>query len=82
MKTIHISEDCILEMSYSKITLDKLFGSLIFCSLRIYPDSKTCEWVIEREVVDEESNISWEEVYRIDGQESIYFHDELTKEYK
>ena len=76
MKTIHVNEDCILEMGYSKITLDKLFGALIFCNLRIYADSKTCEWIIEREVIDEESNISWEEVYRIDGQESIYFHDE------
>ena len=76
MKTIHVDEDCTLEMGYSKITLDKLFGALIFFNLRIYPDSKTCEWVIERGVIDKESNISWEEVCRIDGQESIYFHDE------
>ena len=75
-KTIHINEDCTLEMGYEKIILDKLFGALIFCDLRIYPNHKTCEWVIERQVIDKDSNVFWEEVYRVDGQESIYFHDE------
>lgn len=76
MKTIYIDEDCTLEMGYSKIILDKMFGPLIFCDLRIYPDSKTCEWVIERQVIDKESDVFWEEFCRIGGQESIYFHDE------
>ena len=76
MKTIHIdSKEVTLEMGYSTIILDKLFGALIFCDLRIYPDSKTCEWVVEREVIDKDSNVSWEEMIRINGQESIDFHD-------
>ncbi len=77
MKTIHIDEDCTLEMGYSKIILDKLFGSLIFCGLRIYASHETCEWIIEREVINKEGDSSWEEVHRVDGQESIYFRDEL-----
>ena len=78
MKPIHIDEDCILEMGYEKIILDKLFGALIFCNLRIYPNHKTCEWIIEREVINKEGDSSWEEVYRVAGQESIYFHDDPT----
>jgi len=77
MKKIHLKyeEDYTLEMCYQRIVLDKLFGALIFCALRIHADANTCEWVIEREVIDKEGDVSWEEVSRIDGQDSIYFHD-------
>jgi len=84
MEKIHCEygKDYTLEIGYNKIVLDKLFGALIFCDLRVYPDSKTCEWVIERKVYPLDTSNSnacscietyWEEVCRIDAQESIQF---------
>ena len=80
MVTIHTEHDVnyTIEVGYNIIFLDKLFGATIFCGLKIWPDSKTCEWVVERQWIDENGDSSWEEVTRIDGQESIYFHDNCS----
>tara|TARA_R110000744_G_scaffold64675_6_gene133086 strand:+ start:3866 stop:4093 length:228 start_codon:yes stop_codon:yes gene_type:complete len=65
--------------SHNRAVIDKLFGPLIFCRLRVTAEAKNCEWVIERERTqqDEEGNDVdfWEEVVRIDGQESISFRE-------
>ena len=65
-------------MSNQRITLDKLFGPLIFWPIRIVPDASTCEWIIEREFGNTGYHINsngikceeseWREVARIPGQ--------------
>jgi hypothetical protein len=47
------------------VTIDKLFGPLIFADVRVTADFKTCEWVIERQRIDSQR---WVEVARIPGQ--------------
>ena len=59
------------------ITINKLYGPLIFCNLKITARTKDCRWVIEREVieVDEQRNdiTSYETILELDGQASIDF---------
>jgi len=77
MKRINLEygDNYTIEMGYNKVILNKLFGATIFCDLRVWPDSNNCEWVVERQVINEAGDSFWEEIIRIDGQESIYFHD-------
>ncbi len=50
-------------IGYTPVVLEKLFGPLIFMSLRIRPHAETCEWIIERSNKD-----GWQEFCRIPGQ--------------
>ncbi|HID0768106.1 TPA: hypothetical protein ACXDAZ_002636 [Clostridium botulinum] len=62
------------------IQLEKVFGSLIFCGVRITPVFETGNWKIERECInqDEQDNdvVTWETVCEFNGQESIHFDEE------
>ena len=71
-KTISIGSDLTVEMGYQTVILNKLYGATIFCDLKICPSSKTGDWIISRQARDSNNNIYWEEVCRIDGQESLY----------
>ena len=63
------------------VYLDKLYGPLIFCGVRITADIESGNWIIEREVIKQDDagndipNV-WEKVCEFDGQESIHFRDE------
>lgn len=60
------------------ITINKLFGSLIFDEIRITPVSETCTWKIEKQVIDPDTNIfEWVTVFEFDGQDD----DELEEDY-
>ena len=61
------------------VYIDKMFGPLIFCEVRITPDIKSGKWKIERERItatDEGDKISWEIICEFDCQESIDFDDD------
>jgi hypothetical protein len=47
------------------ITIDKMFGPLVFFPIRVRADFEKCEWVIEREFGEDDT---WREVARIPGQ--------------
>lgn len=55
------------------ITIEKLYGPLIFADLRVTAHSLTCEWVIERQRIN---TGSWSEGARLPGQLDDEF-DEL-----
>lgn len=57
------------------VTIDKMFGPLIFWSIRVTPDFASCEWVIEREFGPQGE---WREVARVPGQLDGDFSDEST----
>ena len=57
------------------VIIEKLFGPLIFCDLRITPDINEGEWVVERQRIDGNNETTWEEMSRFDCQESIFFDD-------
>lgn len=65
--------------SHHTVTLDKLFGPLVCCALRIRVDAHKGEWVIEREVSPLVGDSTWEEVCRIDVQESMEFDDSFEQ---
>jgi hypothetical protein len=48
------------------VEVDKLYGPLIFASVRVRPDFESCEWVIEREHGTVPGD--WREVARVPGQ--------------
>jgi hypothetical protein len=52
--------------AYSRIVLNKLYGPMVFCRLRITCDIDTCEWVVERQMGS--SVGEWKEWARIPGQ--------------
>lgn len=64
-KEIHISADDPIEVT-------KMFGPLIFWSIRVTADLESCEWVIERNFGPEGE---WREVHRIPGQLDSDFTD-------
>lgn len=47
------------------IEIDKMYGPLVFWSIRVTADRETVEWVVEREFGPEGE---WSEVTRIPGQ--------------
>jgi len=74
----HHDKDIVLEVGYQTITIDKLFGPLVFCNLRIKADPQSGNWIIEREKItlnDEGSETTWESVASFNGQESIEFDE-------
>jgi hypothetical protein len=48
-----------------KVTVNKLFGPLIFTNLRITADFESCSWIIERQWIENGNYIEW---CRIPGQ--------------
>lgn len=46
------------------VEIEKLYGPLVFQSIRVKLDLDTCEWIIERQ----DAGITWREVARIPGQ--------------
>lgn len=55
------------------IEIDKLYGPLIACGVRVRLEVKTGEWVVSRERVPKDGETTWEEMARFDCQESIDF---------
>lgn len=69
----YLIEDVTVEVGPNhRVTIDKLFGPLIFFNLRISLDIQTCEWVIERQSIRRDKKGDDEEVYtevhRVPGQ--------------
>lgn len=56
------------------IEIEKIYGPLVMTDLRISIDINRGEWVIERQIVPNEGEMTWEVCARIDGQNSIDFH--------
>ena len=54
-------------------TVEKMFGPLIFWSVRVTPDFESCEWIIEREFGP---GSEWREVARVPGQLESDFTDD------
>lgn len=51
------------------IEIEKLFGPLDFCDLRITPQIKDCKWIIEKKVHHEsEPTYEWVTVAEVEGQ--------------
>lgn len=48
------------------VEVDKLYGPLVFWSIRVRPDVETCEWVVERNMGP--TGDEWREYARIPGQ--------------
>lgn len=55
------------------VTVDKLYGPLIFCDVRVTALFATCEWLVERQHIE---TGQWTEVARIPGQIEGEFPDE------
>jgi len=62
-----------VEMGCETVTIEKLYGPLIFCDVRVTADFKTCKWIVERQWIHEDNSITWEKMCEFDGQESIFF---------
>ena len=69
-------EDKTIEVGYETVTLEKVFGPLIFANIRIRANHEDCTWIIEREMyylfdndsVDSKYETIWQEWIRIPGQ--------------
>ena len=70
--------DKTVEVGYEKVIIDKLYGPLIFCNLRVWADPTDGEWVVERErwTTPDGINSEWEEMLRFDCQESLFGEEE------
>jgi len=62
--------------SDQEIIINKLFGPLDFCSIRITPVSKTCTWKIEKEIIHQNNSIEWVTVFEFEGQDDNDEDDE------
>jgi hypothetical protein len=62
--------------SSQTVEIDKMYGPLIFASVRVRADASTCEWVVERETIN---TGDWYEVVRIPGQVDAEFADVFTE---
>ena len=52
--------------------IDKVIGATIACNVKVTFDNKTCEWIVEKEVIHDETDLNdpvaeWVEVYRFNG---------------
>jgi hypothetical protein len=56
-----------------KVTVDKLYGPMVFWPIRVSLDLDACEWVIEREYGPQGE---WREATRIPGQLEEDFSDD------
>ena len=66
-------DDQIICCGYVPVVLMKMFGPLIFADIRIRAESKTCEWIIERQNINTHE---WVEFIRIPGQLEAEFKDD------
>lgn len=55
------------------VTIDKMFGPLIYFPIRVTADNENCEWIIERLFGND---VGWREVARIPGQLDSDFRDD------
>lgn len=55
------------------VTVDKMFGPLIFMPLRVTASTSTCEWIVERQGGPDDE---WTEVARVPGQLDSDFPDD------
>lgn len=55
-------------MGDAPVVIDKMFGPLVFQSVRVTAEIESGDWVVEREARD-----GWEEVARFAGQTAEYF---------
>lgn len=62
-----------IEVGYQSVVINKMFGPLIFSSLRITADPKTNTWVVEREII---KTGDWVEWVSIPGQIDIEFNQD------
>ncbi len=61
-----------IEVGYQSVVIDKMFGPLIFASLRITPDAQSNKWIIERQNINDSEWVEW---VRIPGQLAFEFKD-------
>jgi hypothetical protein len=58
------------------LTIDKMYGPLVFWDIRVRAESATCEWVVER--LYGPGTDDWREVARIPGQLKSDFVEEAA----
>ena len=67
LKEIHVAAD-------ETITVDKMFGPLVFFPIRVTADLDSGDWVIERQSGDDGS---WSEAARIPGQTAEDYPEDI-----
>lgn len=72
-KLVHASRPVVECGADQPITIDKMYGPLVFAEVRITAVSETCEWVVERQNIADPTE--WVEVARFPGQLSEEFSD-------
>jgi hypothetical protein len=60
----------------SEWLIEKEFGPLDMCDLRITIDYERAEWVVERKIHRLDCITEWEVATRIDGQNTIEYFDD------
>lgn len=65
-----------VEMGCETVNIEKRYGPLVFCDIRVTADADECKWIIERKRLLPDENgdmvvISWEKMSKFDGQESL-----------
>lgn len=62
------------------VYIDKLYGPMIFCEVRVTPVVNTCTWKVERLRISQDENgndvQTWETVCEFDAQECISFRED------
>ena len=51
-----------IDVGYESVIIEKMFGPLIFASLRIRALPKTNTWLIERQIINNNEWVSWAEI--------------------
>lgn len=62
-----------VEVGLHAVHIEKMFGPLVACNVRVWLDYDPGQWVVERERTPAEGESTWEEMARFDCQESIEF---------
>jgi hypothetical protein len=58
--------------SHHVVHIEKMYGPLVACDVRVWLESESGQWIVEREC-QRDGERSWEEMARFDCQESISF---------
>lgn len=66
-----------VEVGLEPVTVVKLFGPTIFCDVQVQAvlNNEGVYWSIRRQRIDDDGVSSFEEVFRIDAQESLNLKD-------
>jgi hypothetical protein len=71
-ETNGVIDEQAINCGYIPVVLQKMFGPLIFCDIRIRAHYPTCEWIVEKQITitgaDGNDDLKWVEVIRIPGQ--------------